>query len=642
MLNQMRSAAKSWVAKLFLGLLGVSFLVWGVPSSFLPQIGGGNLFSSGSSSVRPNDYAYLLRDTLLRRGVDRLPSASELRASGLTAEILLRLQLGVLLDEEVRLMQLGADDDAALQILRRDPIFHNMNGDFDRAVFSAFLSRAGFTQGEVIEKLRAQARRDQLLETITADFKAPDAFYQATLLYERESRAIDYLRIDPNIIGDIAPPSDEVLSAWFDERLQQFRAPQYRTFSYMPLNADMLVKPDSITDEQLQDYYETHKERFAVPEKRIFEQLRFANREAADAAYAKLQAGLDFETLVHDEGQELDTIKRGPLARSELPSLMAADIFAVPQGKVSGVINDLAGPVIVRISAIEPMQIPPREEIAQTLHHEMALAQARSVLRQTMTEIEEARFEGATLVELASQYGLPLATLTLDANGMAPDGSSDVLLDVPDLRDRLLAQVFLSTPGIDREPLLGQGSYLWYQVDEIIEARDRTLDEARMAAQEAWMSYSVAQHVMEKAQALKAELEGGASFQQIAQDNGLIVERAAGLQRVANVPFGHKLGADVIEAVFATPLSGSEKIINLIQPKDDKDVVILFQVTDAAEPLSSDPQSLSEEQRQMISARIAQDLTDQFLSMAQRDHAIVQNQALLEELLSDNGLLSLR
>jgi len=74
MLDKMRVAAKSWVSKLLLGLLGVSFLVWGVPSSFLPQIGGGKIFSSGDSSVRPSDYSFILRDTLIRRGVNRCVS----------------------------------------------------------------------------------------------------------------------------------------------------------------------------------------------------------------------------------------------------------------------------------------------------------------------------------------------------------------------------------------------------------------------------------------------------------------------------------------------------------------------------------------------------------------------------------------
>jgi len=643
MLDQMRSAAKSWLAKLFLGLLGVSFLVWGVPNSFLPQIGGGALFSSGSSSVRAGDYSFALRDTLVRRGINRLPSASELRNSGLAAEILLRLQFELLLDEEARRMHLGANEDAALQFLRQDPLFHNINGAFDRNNFLNFLSQTGFSQAEVLENLRAQARRGQLLDTVTANLAAPDVFYQATLLYERETRSIDYLRLEPEHMAAVMPPDDDILAAWFETHAQAFRAPEYRTFTYMQLNADMLADPQSITDEQLQEYYEANKGRFAIAQRREFDQLRFEDRAAADAALARLAQGESFDDLMREQGQSREDIHRGPLSRAELPSLMGAEIFALSPDEVSGVINDLAGPVIVRIERIEPEQIPPLQEIAETLRHEMALAQANQALRQTMRDIEEARFEGATLAELAAQYKLKLETVTLDATGMAPDTDANTPPPALPLRQTLLEQVFASQIGIDRDPLLGQNDYVWYQLDAIIPTRLLEFDEVRdTAARNAWIAEETSRRLVEKAEQLKAERQAGKSLEQIAQENGLIVQRAAGLQRVANAVVAPELDEDIIAAVFAMPAPSSAEsdiAVDLVFPKNGRDVAFLFELTDSAEPLSTDPQSLPEQQRTMISARLAQDLTGQFLQQAMRDHALEENPALLNELLSDNNLM---
>jgi len=639
MLDQMRAAAKSWVAKLFLGLLGASFLVWGVPSSFLPQIGGGILFSSGDSSVRPSDYSFALRDLLVRRGINRLPSASELRDSGFAADILLRLQFNLLLDEEARQMRLGADEDAALQILRQDTLFHNINGDFDRNSFLSFLSQAGFTQAEIIENLAAQARRDQLLDTITAGLEAPDVLYKTALLYERETRAINYVMIDAGHLGEIESPADDVLAAWFEDHRNEFRAPEYRTFTYLSLNAEMLAKPQDISEEALQDYYEANKQRFATPEQREFSQLRFDDRAAADAAYAKWQAGASFEELVREQGREMLDIQRGPLARSELPSLMAAEIFALPQGQVSEVINDLAGPVIIRIDAIEAAKIPPLAEISETLRTEMALAQAKNAMRQTMRDIEEARFEGATLPELASQYELPLHTATVDEHGFAPANQQESLPDAS-WREALLAQVFASQIGIDRDPILGQDDYVWYQLDDITAARNLEFDEVRDgAARASWVSEETGRRLAEKAEQLKAELQAGKALELIAQENGLSIHRAAGLQRATQHT---DLGNDAIRAIFATPASPPQNAFNVIYPEDLRDAALLFQVTDSAEPLSTDPQSLSDQQREAISARLAQDLTGQFINLALHNHAIEQNQALLNELLSDNNVLSLR
>jgi len=646
MLDQMRSAAKSWVSKLLLGLLGLSFLVWGVPSSFLPQIGKTDLFTSGSSSISPTDYAFALRDTLLRLGFEQIPPASELRQSGLTDVLLAQLQRDVLLDEEARLMQLGADEDAALQILLRDKAFRDeFTGAFSRAIFTNFLANGRFSQAEYIERLRAEAKRDQLLTTVGTGVTAPDIFYQATLLYERESRAIDYVRIDPDRFDEIVPPPDEELRVWFEGRREEFRAPEYRTFTYMPLDAERLATPEAISDEQVQAAYEAGKARLGTPETRTFEQLRFDNRELADSAYAKLQAGLSFEELVQEQGQKLEDIRFGPLERSELPSMTASEIFALPQGEVSPVINDLAGPVLVRINDTTPAHVPSIEEISETLRHDLALMQAANSLRQTEREIEDARSEGATLAELAAQYNLPIATLTLNDIGHPQPGSDDSLPDTlaPALRNTLLAQVFSSQPGIDRDPLLGQNSYVWYQLEEIIPARNLEFDEVvDDGIRPSWISTEENRLLQEKTEQLKTELENGKSLEQIAQENGLIVNRAAGLQRVANTPFEHGIGKDVIDAVFATPTSDPAKSIDFIYPKDERQTVILFQVTDTAEPTSTDPQSLGEQRKRIISAQLTQDLTNQFLQQAQRDHAVMQNQDLLEALLSDNGRVDLR
>jgi len=642
MLDQMRSAAKSWVAKLFLGLLGVSFLVWGVPNSFLPQIGTGALFSSGDSSVRAQDYSFALRDRLMRLGVGRIPSAAELRDSGLAGDILARLHFDLLIDEQARRMRLGADEDAALQLLRQDSFFHTINGSFDRNSFLNYLNQAGFNQAEVIEKLQAQAKRAQLLDTLTTGLSAPDVFYQATLLYERETRSIDYVRITPDQLEEVEAPSDELLKSWFEERRDDFRAPEYRSFTYMQLNAQMLADAQTITDEQLQTYYEANKNRFAAPERREFEQLRFDNREMADAAYAKLQAGTSFEALIIEQGQDIDQIKRGPFARVELPSLMATDIFALPQGEVSEVINDLAGPVIVRITQIEAAQTPPLAEIADQLRRELALTQARAALRSTMNDIEEARFEGATLSELAAQYGLKLESRTINSDGVIQDNPGEQVEALP-LHDALVAQVFASQIGVDRDPLQAQDDYVWYQLDTITPARNLEFDEAvDDGIRPSWINEQTNHLLVQKAQILKAELESGKDLTQIAQENGLVIERAAGLQRVATALPAQSLGEDVIAAVFALPANDKQKAVDLIFPQQERDIALLFQITDAAEPLSTDPQSLPKQQRDMISAQFAQDLTDQFVAQALDEHAIEINQTLLNELLSDNNSLSLR
>ncbi|WP_342346366.1 SurA N-terminal domain-containing protein [Bartonella apis] len=110
MLDTIRSAVNSWVAKVFLGLLVLCFvLLWGVPE--LRRTSGHDLFISGKSTIKADTYKLALRDQTMRFSVanhlPRLLSEGEAQQYGIPQLVLAQLQQDVLLDEQARLMKIG-------------------------------------------------------------------------------------------------------------------------------------------------------------------------------------------------------------------------------------------------------------------------------------------------------------------------------------------------------------------------------------------------------------------------------------------------------------------------------------------------------------------------------------------------------
>jgi peptidyl-prolyl cis-trans isomerase D len=56
MLETLRKAAGTWVAKLLLGLLVVSFAVWGISGTMLTGTGGNTVLTTGDTTVSITDY----------------------------------------------------------------------------------------------------------------------------------------------------------------------------------------------------------------------------------------------------------------------------------------------------------------------------------------------------------------------------------------------------------------------------------------------------------------------------------------------------------------------------------------------------------------------------------------------------------
>ncbi|MDD9333818.1 MAG: peptidylprolyl isomerase, partial [Bartonella sp.] len=226
----------------------------------------------------------------------------------------------------------------------------------------------------------------------------------------------------------------------------KFRAPEYRNVSLFSITSEEFLKPQNISVNEIQTYYTQNASRFITPEKRIIEELRFSTREAADNAAKKIAEGLSFDALVKEEKKNLSDITKGPLAENELPNHLASEIFELKKGQISAVINDLQGPVIIRVAHITPSTRIPLQKVENDIRQTLAKNYAATHLRNKYTEIENARFEGASLTELAKQYKLPYRKITIDKTGKTTEGIT--LTDLPQ-KEALLNAIYQSREGID-------------------------------------------------------------------------------------------------------------------------------------------------------------------------------------------------
>lgn len=627
MLDKLCSAASSWFVKIFLGVLLVSFVLWEIPSAFQRQ-SSDTLLTSGQSVIKAGTYQLALNEAVMRNSyaLGRYLTQEEISQFAIPQRVFSRMYGDVVLDEEARQMKIAASDKTTATLLGQDPLFRGINGQFDKNRFASYVQQLHSTQSDFLAYLNAQAKRDQLLAGAVGGLEAPDALYTAVLLYQRETRAVDYLELTPAFVGKIADPDEKTLQDWFERNKARFSAPEYRQITYMHMDLDDIAHPQDVTQEAVQSFYEHNRQRYTTPEKRTIELLRFKTRQAADEAAAKLAAGTSFDKLAAEQKQTVADMRKGPLTKSDLPALMAPDVFALGKGAVSAVINDLQGPVIVRVTDIEPGMAKPLASVQEEIRKEIADKTAAAKLRDNRKAIENARFEGANLKELASEYGLAAKDVAVDANGKTPEGKA--LTDLPD-HAILLPNVFQSAAGVDTDPLSTDDGYLWYRVNKVIPARERPLNEVREQAATAWKEQETQRLLNEKATAMKKELDDGATLDAIASRNRLVKNTQSGLQRGT---INKKLGEQATLAAFSGPQG-----TNGLAPGADGRSRIVFKVTQVAEPLNKDVRSLSAQERQGVSGRLKEDLVIMLISSAGATHAVRINNELYNRLLQQNG-----
>ncbi|WP_330167403.1 peptidyl-prolyl cis-trans isomerase [Bartonella grahamii] len=617
MLDVIRSATNSWIFRIFLAILLLCFiLLWGIPQ--LHTKSERDLITSGKSTVTVDDYRLALADQSARLAqvahLGRMFTENEMQQYQIPAFVFNQLQQNVLLDEQARKMKISLSKDTIAHTIGSDKMFQ-VNGTFDKNLFYNYLQNLHISESAFLNYYTKQEKRNQLISALLSDMKAPNLFYKALALYQGEMRIADYLVIDLKEKQTIADPDHETLKKWFEAHQSQFRAPEYRTVSLLSMELNDFVKPKDISTDEAKAYYTQNASRFVTPEKRTFEELRFPSREEADNAAKKIADGLSFDELVKAEKKTLNDIKKGPLAENELPNHLTSEIFELQQGQVSAVINDLQGPVIIRVTHIEPSGSLSFESVEENIRQTLAKNRATDDIRKNYVAIENARFEGASLKELADQYKLSLRTITIDKTGKTLEGA--ILTDLPQ-KDILLNAIYQSNEGVDLDPLSFQnGGYLWYKVDKIIPARDKTLEEAKLDVLSQWKREEIQRLLDEKAQNALKQLTEGKSLVALARTLGVTKQTTPPLRRQDS---SETLGVEGIKALFSAP-KGHYGIIKGPVATNR----IIYQIKTVTMPKDITPHTLSTEVRANIDMMIREDLKLEMLQVANKEHPLEIN-----------------
>ncbi|MGB3875596.1 MAG: SurA N-terminal domain-containing protein [Shinella zoogloeoides] len=625
MLDALRHAAQTWVAKALMIVLVGSFAVWGVSNTIVT--GGSNaVVTVGDVKVSPTDFrlAYERQVATMSQRFGMRLNAEQARAFGVENQVFAELVAGASLDQLSRDMNLGLSEGRLARLIADDPAFRGVNGQFDRTAFSAILRNAGLRENDYISNRSQVAIRTQVVEAVSDGYKAPDVLTNALRQYRNEARTIDYLLLSNANIDPVKAPGDDVLAPWFEQNKAKYRAPEYRKFVYVSLEPKDIADASTITEDALKAEYERVKEKYRTPATRTVEQLTFKDRAGADAAAVKLASGTTFDALVTEEGKTAADVLLGDFTKENMPDQKLADpAFAVAEnGGTTPVIDGTFGPIILRVTNIRPETMKTFDDVKEELRSELALSEAADGILAVHDRLEDSRADGLTLEEAAAKNNLKAVTVEA-ADAQGNDQKGDEIAGLPE-ESSLLGEVFKTDVGMETQPInVGREGYAWFEVLDVIPERDRTLDEVRERVVADWTAEQQRQTLAKKAEELAERVRKGGDLAAIAAELGMVVENKVGLHRGAQDPV---LSPAAVAAAFAGPLGQVAAA-----PGVDGEGQILLKVTEVNTDAATDALSNDEQQIVAVARTSGDDILDQMVSSLQSAYGVSINRTLAEQ-----------
>lgn len=628
MLQSLRKAADTWAAKLLLIIMVFAFGIWGVQASIFASSSNA-VVTVGDQKVSDVEFRIAFNNVvnMISQQFGTQLTLEQAKMFGAEQMVYGRLVSGAALDQLADDMKLGLSEDRILTLIQQEPAFKDpATGGFSRDRMMAQLEAGRIRQEDYLNSVTRQAVRSQIVDAVSDGFAAPQVLTDALKAYGNESRDIDYLILGASNIEPVKPPVDDVLAKWFEANKGKYKAPEYRKFSYVKLEPADIADMSAITDQAVQEDYEKRKDSYRTPETRTIEQLTFADKAAAEAAAAKLAAGTTFDQLVTEQGKTPTDVLLGDFRKDTMPTKAMADAAfgAKSDGATTPVIEGLVGPVILRVTNIRPEVVKSLDEVKDEIRKELALVLANDEIENVYKSFEDVRASGASLAESAQQQKLTVKTVdAVDAEGKDMNGAE--VKDLP-AGQKLVNEAFQSEVGVEPLPLtLENGGYVWFELLDVIPARDRQLEEVKDKVTADWTAEQQRAALAKKAEEIVSQVRGGKSLADAAADQKLAVETKAGIRRGGNDAV---LGTAAIAAAFEGPKG---HVANAAAEEGNTQIVL--QVREVNENAPADALENNDAQVNELAEGAGEDLLNQMVGELQVEYGVSFNRTLAEQLM---------
>lgn len=617
MMHVFRQGIGGWVVKILMGLLILSFVIWGIADVFR-NFGSSNAAQIGHTTISQETFRRLYTERLqtLGRQLGHGITPEQARAFGIDRRILGELFTEAALDQTASRLGLSISDAALARRIQAAPEFRGPGGQFNHDYFLQILRSNGFTEASYVEKERGYALRQQISSALGGDTVAPKVLRDAIRRYQNEERSVEFVVLGRDQAGGIADPTPDQVKAFYESHKASFRAPEYRKIAMIVLTPETYATTLNIPEAELRKTYESEIDRFKTPEKREIDQIMFPNEEEAKAAADRLAAGTTFDALATERKLSAKDISLGLVDKHDiLDPAVANAAFALPAGQISAPIKGRFGTVLLRVRKVVPAAQQTFDAVAGDLRKEALAKEVRDGILDLHDKIEDERASGSTLAEIGNKLKVKVTTIdAVDRSGRKPDGTP--ISGIPD-RDTLLTGAFGTQPGVDNDTIeiRNQGGYIWYDMLAITPSRDRTFDEAKPLAEKRWKDDEATKKIAALADTARAKLDSGETFAQAIF--GAHVEKREKLKRS-----GPALGLDqaAIIRIFDTA-NGKAGVVEM----PDGVGRIVYRVTAAAVPAAAENAKIDA----ALTSGLQDDLLGQYVQKVQDDLGVSVNETVI-------------
>ncbi len=426
---------------------------------------------------------------------------------------------------------------------------------------------------------------------------------------------LEYAVISPEDISKQVHPSEAELRAYFEHNKSRYKdaIPEQRKTKYVLVDTARVADKMPVTREDLQRYYNEHKEQFRVQDEVNVRHILIATPDAKDAAKVEaarkkaedvlkqVRAGGDFAALAKkysedpgskDQGGSLGWIGRGRTVKE-----FEQAAFGLNKGETSGLVQSPFGFHIIRVDDKHSAHLQSFDEVKAQIEPIVKRQKAQRDAEQIANAIQS-QARTAPLEQAAAKNGFTVTEPDLVTRQSQLPGVGAA----PDLMERIFSATEKSAPAVAQ---VAQG-FVVYQVTQIKPAQTPTFEQIQARVDADFKSERAQQLLGQKTQEISDRAHAEHDLKKAAQELGATVKTSELVGPNGQVP---DIGSMTGQAAAAFSMKQGE-ISGAIRGGAGNGIV--FSVLERQEPSLLEIDKMREELRESLLQRKRAMVLDNF------------------------------
>ncbi|MCP3852379.1 MAG: hypothetical protein GY694_19420 [Gammaproteobacteria bacterium] len=550
LLHSIRERATGWFAWVIVILISIPFALWGINSYITPD--------ASPSVANIGDYKVSVQEFQ-----NAVQNESKEYKGKLDDALIKRVVLEKLVNNRALLNFVSSTGQTISKkqvdtYIRNDANFQ-LDGTFSEELYNRYLPSA-YSKSNYRNSVATQLLLQQFSNGINHSAFVTEQEVKRVIQLVKQKRDISYAIIKADDYKDSVSVTDDEVKNYYQNFQNQFQNPEQIKLAYLEVSRKELAKEVQVTDEQINKYYQDNLQQYTQPERRKASHILFtfatdADEEAknqvksdAESVLVKIKEGADFSEMAKQYSKDPGSADSGGdlgfFGKGEMVPAFEESAYSLNPGDISELVESTFGYHIIKLDSIEGGETKPLESVKAEINEVLQLDQVENTYFETVESMQTIAYEQPDSLEpIATELNMKIQESELMSNA----GGKGIFSN-PKLLNIAFGENVLEEGNNSDLIELGDDHVVVIRVTERNPANSKPLDEVKEQILKRLKSDLVTAKAQEKATELVQKLTDGASLEELAAENSMVVENTGAIDRQEI-----KAAPEVLSKAFTMP-----------------------------------------------------------------------------------------